>query len=68
MRAMWRMSGIEGLIFIAVVAIAVACCRWRERLKKTCTPPGPTSLPLRRDGHTKVYCGDQKRLCDRTHV
>jgi len=23
---------------------------------------------LRRDGHTKVYCGDQKRLCDRTHV
>jgi hypothetical protein len=27
-----------------------------------------TSLPLRRDGHTKVYCGDQKSLCDRTHV
>jgi len=27
-----------------------------------------TSLPLRRDGHTKVYCGDQKRLCDRTYV
>jgi hypothetical protein len=27
-----------------------------------------TSLPLRRDGHTKVYAGDQKRLCDRTHV
>jgi hypothetical protein len=26
------------------------------------------SLPLRRDGHTKVYAGDQKRLCDRTHV
>ena len=25
-------------------------------------------LPLRRDGHTKVYAGDQKRLCDRTHV
>ena len=27
-----------------------------------------TSLPLRRDGHTKVYWGDQKSLCDRTHV
>ena len=27
-----------------------------------------TSLPLRHEGHTKVYCGDQKRLCDRTHV
>jgi hypothetical protein len=27
-----------------------------------------TLLPLRRDGHTKVYCGDQKSLCDRTHV
>ena len=27
-----------------------------------------TSLPLRRDGHTKVYAGDQKSLCDRTHV
>jgi hypothetical protein len=27
-----------------------------------------TSLPLRREGHTKVYCADQKRLWERTHV
>jgi hypothetical protein len=59
---MWRMSSAQALIFIAVVAIAVALLALARA-----SPPG-TSLPLRRDGHTKVYCGDQKRLCDRTHV
>jgi hypothetical protein len=41
---MWRMSIAQALIFIAVVAIAVAllllgCCCWRERLHK------PVRLP-----------------------
>jgi hypothetical protein len=55
------LSSIEVAILIAVVAIAVAAGAGVSVASRT-------SLPLRRDGHTKVYCGDQKSLCDRTHV
>jgi hypothetical protein len=58
---MWCMSGIEARIFIAVVAVAAAGVI-------DCTNLYASRASLRREGHTKVYAGDQKRLCDRTHV
>jgi hypothetical protein len=63
---MWRLSNAQALIFVAAVAIAVALLLARAIAKNLYA--SRTSLPLRRDSHTKVYCGDQKRLCDRTHV
>jgi hypothetical protein len=51
---MWRMSCPQALIFIAVVAITVA-------LLAGVSVASQTSLPLRLDGHTEVYAGDQKR-------
>jgi hypothetical protein len=59
---MWRLSNAQVLIFVAAVAIAVALTAAGVSVASR------TSLPLRHDGYTKVYAGDQKRLCDRTHV
>jgi hypothetical protein len=54
------MSNAQALIFVAVVAIAGrAAGRWRERRLPDFAAASP---------YTKVYAGDQKRLCDRTHV